>query len=195
MAAGRLERNGSWELRIPLSDVCVSDGCLDDEECRMSLSDVWMTRNPGWMGGFLSRGSMWSSSGLLFFFCKGRLCSFCRANISDVRCPASSCYITIMGVMNTKGKMFCITTVEFLMKIVKKCCLRRGFDSQHNLLILVASCSAVFCRVVLRFFPIVLSSVESRIALLRCTVRESWFPSCSSLFVCSAESCSSPCRL
>ena len=72
---------------------------------------------------------------------------------------------------------------------------RRGFDSQHNLLILVASCSAVFCRVVLRFFPIVLSSVESRIALLRCTVRESWFPSCSSLFVCSAESCSSPCRV
>ena len=53
---------------------------------------------------------------------------------------------------------------------------RRGFDSQHNLLILVASCSAVFCRVVLRFFPIVLSSVESRNP-----VRESWFPSCSSV--------------
>ena len=53
----------------------------------------------------------------------------------------------------------------------------------------------MFCRVVLRFSPIVLSSVESRFTLLRCTVRESWFPSCSSLFVCSAESCSSPCRV
>ena len=113
-----------------------------------------MMRNSGWMDGFLSRGSMWSSSDLLFFFCESRLCSFCRANISDVRCPASSCCITLEIVMNPKGKMFCITTVEFLMKIVKKCFFfRRAFDSQHNLLILVASCSAVFCRVVLRFFP------------------------------------------
>ena len=53
-------------------------------------------------------------------------------------------------------------------------------------------CSAVS---VLRNFPIVLSSVESRITLIRGTVRDSWFPSRSSLIVCSAESCSSPCRV
>jgi len=103
----------------------MSDGCLDDEECRMSLSDVWMMRNPAWMDDFLLHGSMWSSSDLLFFFCEGRLWSFCRANISDVRCPASSCCITLEIVMNPKRKMFCITTVEFLMKIVKKCLVLR----------------------------------------------------------------------
>ena len=144
MAAGRLERNGSWRLRIPLSGVCLSDGCLDDAECRMSLSDVWMMRDPAWMDGFLSRGSMWSSSDLLFFFCEGRLWSFCRVNISDVRCPASSCCITIMGVTNTKGKMFCITTVEFWMKIVKKCFFPSGFRFATQL---VDSRCVVLCRV------------------------------------------------
>ena len=62
---------------------------------------------------------------------------------------------------------------------------RRGFGSQHNLLILVASCSAVFCRLVLRFFPIVLSFVESR-----CTVSLSFR---LVRVVCSPESRSSPC--
>ena len=47
-------------------------------------------------------------------------------------------------------------------------------------------CSAMFCRVVLRFFPIVLSSVESR-----CTVSLGFR---LVRVVCSPESCSSPCR-
>ena len=44
-----------------MSDLAV--GCLDDEECRISLSDAW-TRNLGWMDGFLLRGSMGFSSDL-----------------------------------------------------------------------------------------------------------------------------------
>ena len=47
------------------SALCVSVGCLDDEECRISLSAAWMTRNPGWMDGFHSRGSMGFSLDLL----------------------------------------------------------------------------------------------------------------------------------
>ena len=87
---GRLERNGLWKLlcRIPMSDVCVGG----------SLSGWWRIL-AGWMG-WLSRGSMWSSSdlwGSIMF-------ELCWANIPDVRCPASSCCITIWRVMNTKGK-------------------------------------------------------------------------------------------
>ena len=99
--------------------------------CRKSVYrlDVWMTRNiwsrcrlPGWRGilaGWMDfiRVGRWDF--LRIFFCEGRLWSICRANISDVIRPASSCCITILRVMNTKGKMFCITSVEFLMKVVK----------------------------------------------------------------------------
>ena len=133
-----------------MSDLVV--GCLDDEES-------WLD---GWLACFLV--GRWDS--LRIFFCESRLWSICRANISDVRCPASSCCITILRVMNTKGKMFCITSVEFLMKIVKKCfpcdevetspsklhLHRRRFGSQHNSLCRVLPCrpSILFDRPVLR---------------------------------------------
>ena len=74
--------------------------------------------------------------------------------------------------------MFCITSVEFLMEAVKsvndEAATPSGFRV-HN-----TTRGVVFCRVVPRFFSIVLSSVDSRITPLRCTVRKSWFPSCSS---------------
>ena len=65
--------------------------------------------------------------------------------------------------------------------------MKPGFRFAHTLLILVVSCFAVFCRVVLRFFPIVLSFVESQItvSLGFRLVRVD----------CSPESCSSPCRV
>ena len=62
--------------------------------CRMSVyrMDVWMTRNPGWDGLTLAWIDvvLFGSSSVRVDY--GRIC---RANISDVRCPASSYWITI----------------------------------------------------------------------------------------------------
>ena len=177
-----MEDDSSWMLedwngtdRGNFGSRCRMDIWATMSGCRISLSDVWMMmrnhhemmRNPGWMDGFLSRGSMWSSSDLLFFFCESRLCSFCRANISDVRCPASSCCITLEIVMNPKGKMFCITNVEFLMKIVKKCFFPSEcrFATQH-----VDSRCVVLCRV-LPCRPSILSDrlvLRRNLGLLSC---------------------------
>ena len=104
-----------------LSDLAV--GCLDDEE--------------SWLDGWLSFASV---DGVLFG-------SSVRVDYGRSVEPTSQMWDVrpvhvaslFLRVTNTKRKMFCITSVEFLMKFVKKC---QRFSSQHSPLGPVGSVSS-----------------------------------------------------
>ena len=119
--------------------------CLDDEECRMSLSDCLDDEEScldGWLSFAWIDVVLFGSSFLLLW---GSIMVVLSSQ--HLRCEMSGQFMLhhyFERVMNTKRKMFCITTVEFLMKIVKKCFFPSGFRFATQL---VDSRCVVFCRV------------------------------------------------